>query len=524
MVAILIMGIAVAISNTIGGFFPRLSNSYFEIIAGVVIAAVPAINHTIPPFNFEIFMLVISPLLFFEAQVTAVGDVAHNFRKILSVSGLLVLISMLVVGTLLHLSFGVSLGLGLVLAIVSAPTDATALGAVSEGVKMDADDHELLSLEGLFNDATGLVLLQVAVIFLVSNHISLGSASLNFLQNAGGGILTGLLSGLAIIAIRNFQLRFQVNISLAITLVYLLSPFAIFFIAEEFHFSGILAVVTAGIVGNGENQRIRFVSPRQSRWGIDLVSSASEFLNGAAFVSLGMLVTRIMIQTTTTLTDAIMWVTLGTALYITSLLVRYIYIRLSAKKSNRSGWVFAIGGVHGAVNFALALSIAEDHLTQNAFITIVMAEATFILLSMIVPPILFQFFLPAATSPRILQAKTTEIKQQMVDYALSEIKKMDLAPHVLDAVTFDLGGQANKMRVVDLFRAWYVTNTSGGQFSATDRSQERDALHEAFVMERKFLGELYDQEPNFQGVLNNLYNEVLLAESVALDPNGPSNN
>lgn len=468
-------------------------------------------------------MLAISPLLFFEGQLTTTGTIRHHLRSIVSVAGLLVILTTGLVGLGLHLALGLSLSLGLILAVISAPTDATALDAVSAGVQLPDSETDLLKLEGLFNDATGLVLLQVTIVFFQQHQLSLSAALLNFGRSAGGGILVGLLTGLAVMLIRQLLMRIQLKVSLAITLIYMLSPFLIFILAEDLGCSGILAVVTAGIVGNGENQRIRFINPRQSRWGMDLVALSSEFLNGIAFISLGLLIMRISHNQVLTWGKVGWWLCLGSLLYLGSLLVRYAYIRLTTKRSNRAAWLFALGGVHGAVNFALALSLAADHLPNQTFELIVMVEAIFILLSMLLPPLIFHYLLPAKPSTANIQAEQLKLKQAMVAHATMLVTQHDLPAKVKRSVLLDLNSQNQRRTFGQAFQIWHWTNVNYGQFSDQDRTKQRHALRDAFIAERLFLREQYDSQPALEPMIAQLYNEVLLAESVALDPDSEIN-
>jgi len=516
-IAIFLMTGAVALSNILGNLFPRISTSYFNIALGISIALIPALNHIIPAFNFEIFMLTISPLLFFEGQSTTSANIFRNLGAIFSVSGVLVLVTMLVVGGLLQLLPGISLGLGLVLAVISAPTDATALETASAGVQLSSSDEKTLKFEGLFNDATGLVLLEVALLVLQGSKVSVGDSVLTFIRSAGGGIVFGIMAGIAIIVIRQLLIRLQFNLSLPITLVYILSPFAAFLGAEALGFSGILAVVTTGIVGNAEIKHVRLMSPRQSRWGIDLFEVLLELLNGVAFASLGMLATRIIMKNWHELGNSLIWIVLGVVLYLGCLATRYLYIKFTMKKTPHAALVFAVGGVHGAVNFALALSISEYGLANTTFELIVMAEVTFILLSMLVPPIIFKVVLPAKPSAQLKRIQSATIKRAMVDDVIAISQVTELPVRVRDSVIQDLNSQTGRLSFAGIISNWRQTATIIHDLSDEEQLQRRSALRAAFQHERDYLQQRSAQSPEQTSIIEELYNEVLLAESVVID-------
>ena len=77
-------------------------------------------------------------------------------------------------------------------------------------------------------------------------------------------------------------------------LLFVSTPFYIYFIAEELKVSGIIAVVCAGLMQNSESIRSRFITPRQFHNGLVLLRLLRELLNNTIFVILGLLVVRII--------------------------------------------------------------------------------------------------------------------------------------------------------------------------------------------------------------------------------------
>ena len=88
------------------------------------------------------------------------------------------------------------------------------------------------------------------------------------------------------------------------------------------------------------------------------------------------------------------WITAGIVLYALNLLVRYLYVLLIMKRSHRSALIFSLGGVHGAVTLALVFMAASLGLSSNQFNLVIMSESVMIILSMLVPSIVFWFILP----------------------------------------------------------------------------------------------------------------------------------
>ncbi|MBC7032793.1 sodium:proton antiporter, partial [Salmonella enterica subsp. enterica serovar Enteritidis] len=54
---------------------------------------------------------------------------------------------------------------------------------------------------------------------------------------------------------------------------------------------------------------------------------------------------------------------IGIILYLANLIVRFLYCRFSplikGKISSKDAWIFSLGGIHGAVTFALAYTLSE---------------------------------------------------------------------------------------------------------------------------------------------------------------------
>ncbi|MCJ8185727.1 cation:proton antiporter [Lactiplantibacillus pentosus] len=293
-IALFVVLVAVAVSELIARLLPRISSTYFNLLFGIILAAWPMTSRYIPEFDNEFFMIVIlAPLLFFEGQRTQILQVQQRLKQIIGTAGILAIISAVVITMILPNLFNMTFPLALIMVAISTPTDATALESVIGGRAFPRSSHEQLTLESLFNDATGLVLLQAGIIWWQTGHF-------NFLQNAGtllyaagGGALIGFMIALLFMVIRQWLLRTSINAIYAQNLVYLLTPIIIYILAEAIGVSGIIAVVIAGLVNNSEANRSRFSSPRQMHLGLNLVNFLTSILNGMVFVILGLNLERI---------------------------------------------------------------------------------------------------------------------------------------------------------------------------------------------------------------------------------------
>ncbi|BDZ31565.1 sodium:proton antiporter [Lactiplantibacillus sp. WILCCON 0030] len=510
---------AVAVSNILAQGFKRLSPTYINLLMGLVVGVLPLTNAAVLSFNNEIFMAaIIAPLLFFEGQNTRVLIVRRKRHLILGTAvGLAVAIA-IIVGSAVHLIGGIAWPLALIMVAISAPTDATALDSVTGGRQLPTHVGTVLRMEALFNDATGLIILQAGVLWYTSGHLALGQNLLSFLWSAGGGLVFGAGVAFLLMVIRQSLLRSRWNFPSSQIIIYLMTPVVIYLLAEVWSMSGIIAVVSAGLVYNGEAQRSRFSDPRQFHLSVQLINFGSEILNSFVFVILGILLARIMTgYQSTTVTGHWFW--LGILVYGLALIVRYGYARLIRLKPT-AALIFALGGVHGTVTLALALSVAVLTAGDNQLVLLV--ETVVIILSMIVPTILLPRLLPADLMAERMPPKITKMRQAMVAAGLARLTQLTLTAAVKASVTYDLRDQLRENRLTSFLRQWGRRSWEPVNFTGDEALQERRALMQAFDAERQYLYDLVLEHRFDSKYIYSLYSEILLAESLVLDPDNQS--
>jgi NhaP-type Na+/H+ or K+/H+ antiporter len=129
------------------------------------------------------------------------------------------------------------------LSAVVAPTDAIAATSIARRVGLPGRIVDLLEGESLINDATGLLALQFATAIVVHKQVrTVSSGILTFAWLTGCGIALGLLVGRVVDYIERRINDAPIEITLSI-----LIPYAVYLAAEEFHASGVLAVVACGL-------------------------------------------------------------------------------------------------------------------------------------------------------------------------------------------------------------------------------------------------------------------------------------
>lgn len=285
MISTFVLLLAAVLSIFLAQAFQKISVSYISMIVGGIIALIPILNSHIGNFNSEIFIgLIVAPLLFFEGQATRLRAVGQELKHIIQTAVVLVLLCLILSGFGVHLIAGISLPLAFILAAVSTPTDATAMESVTNGLKAPREEGVFLKMESLFNDASGIILLNMAALWYANGYIDYGETIKGFLISAVGGVLFGFIAAFVMVLFRQILIRTSYNSLNAQNILYIITPLVIYYSAEQINVSGIIAVVCAGLVHNAEAQRSKLTNAPQVHEGYDLVSMITETFNSVVFV------------------------------------------------------------------------------------------------------------------------------------------------------------------------------------------------------------------------------------------------
>jgi monovalent cation/hydrogen antiporter len=415
-----------------------------------------------------------------------------------------------------HWLFGTTLAFALVVVALATPTDATVLDGVIVGRKLSHSVHKTLRMEALFNDATGIVLLQAGLIWLKTGHLSFWTNAWALVLESLGGIIIGIIVSTLIMSLRQMLVRSTANAINAQNLMYLLTPFIVYLIAEALGVSGIIAVVSAGLISNSETTRSRFSSPRQMHFGLQLMNFASSILNSFVFVVLGISLARIATgdQYQAVIQRSWLWLALGAFVYAVLVMARFVYARFFVgDRSSQNAVQFALGGVHGTVTLAMTFSIATSD-----YALAVIVETVVIILSMLVPTILFKLILPLDGDALNHDQVLDQLRHDMVHAGASAVAALDLPPVVAQIVDYDLRDQVQKNGLKSFYRQWGATTHDVTTLSGLQSVEQRRALMTAFAAERAYLYDLAKRHVANSDDVYDLYSELLLAESLVLDP------
>lgn len=280
--------------------------------------------------------------------------------------------------------------------------------------------------------------------------------------------------------------------------------------------SGIIAVVVAGLLHNAESQQSLLLNSRQVHMSQDLQNLISDIFNSMVFIILGLMMVRIS-RNKLFNGDLAKWIIVGIIVYLANLLVRYLYGRLIIRYDRRESIVFSLGGIHGAVTLALALTISVDFLGSQSYNLVIMSEAVLIILSMLVPTIVFQFILPHNVSDEEAHIVMDKIRSEMVKRALIAVHKMYLPQRVKRHVIYTLLNQKRVVKTREYMRVLLKT-IDQPNLSKSEQYLQRLAFFRAFAIEREYLEMIGQKEGKYRTYILNLYNDVLLAESLIIEP------
>ena len=235
---------AILISLTAIANKRKLPYPILLVAAGLIIGFIPKLpNLALDPI--VVFVIMLPPLLYDAASRTSWHEFRTSIRPISALAITLVFFTTVAVAVTAHyLIPGFTWPLAFVLGAVVSPPDAVAASGIIKGLGLNKKVITILEGESLVNDASALIAYRYAVAAVTTGSFIFWEAGLQFLLVAGAGIAIGVATGfLFALAHKKIENNPVVETSLS-----LLTPFVSYLAAEHFHMSGVLAVVSTGLV------------------------------------------------------------------------------------------------------------------------------------------------------------------------------------------------------------------------------------------------------------------------------------
>lgn len=219
----------------------RLPYTVALVLLGLALAFVGTIQIELT--SELILALFLPPLVFEAAFHIEFRDLRANLLPILALAIPGVIIVTFIVGGVVAWGIGLALPLALVFGALIAATDPVAVIAVFRALGVPRKLATIVEGESLFNDGTAIVVFNIILAVVATGHFNLIEGVWDFVRVSLGGIGVGL--GLGWLCA---QLIARVDDHLIETTLTTVLAFGAFLVAERFHFSGVLAVVAAGIL------------------------------------------------------------------------------------------------------------------------------------------------------------------------------------------------------------------------------------------------------------------------------------
>ena len=330
------------------------------VIAGLVVGLLPGF----PPVHVPpdvVSLVVLPPLLYAASEELSWRDLRAVWRPVAVLAVGLVLASAAAVAAVTWAVAAVPASLAFVLGAVLASTDPVAVSALGRRLSLPPKVQTLVQAESLFNDATSLVLFQIAVSFAVTGTAGPAVAGVvrgagQFAVLAGGGAAVG-----GVIAAGVILLRRRITDPVLETVLALVTPYGAYVAGEALHTSPVMAVIVAGLAIGTQRARI---TTAQTRLHLHSVYQTLIFLLESVVFSLIGLQLPSLIRD---LSRAEAWPAEALAIAGTLIVARIVWVfPLSARIQRRTGarhlsWpapaVVSWAGTRGVVPLAAALSI-----------------------------------------------------------------------------------------------------------------------------------------------------------------------
>ncbi|MCX6218268.1 Na+/H+ antiporter [Spirosoma sp.] len=342
----------------------RISYPILLVLTGLFIGWIPGL----PPVILSpdvVFLIFLPPLLYAAAWQIDNVELKLYSRSVLFLAVGLVLFTSTVVALVAIVCIpGFTLAQGYLLGAIIAPPDAVAASSVTKGLNIPKRITTVLEGESLVNDASSLIIYRYGLVAILTSQFVLWKAGLQFIGIALASGALGLVIGWVMLQVHKAISRDTIT-NTAITL---LIPYGSYLIAEQFHLSGVLVVVTVGLFISARSGQ---VFTYESRLQTNSVWAVMVFLlNGLVFILIGLQLPTIVSELNGyTMPQAVNYALLISAVAIVCRIVwvfpgaygpRWLSARIR-KREAKPRWqqvaVVSWAGMRGVVSLAGALAL-----------------------------------------------------------------------------------------------------------------------------------------------------------------------
>lgn len=425
------------------------------VLSGLVLAVLPTPFENLNLTTDLILFLILPPLVFEAAFHLDILELREHLGLIVILAVVGVLISTLVVGGIVALA-GVPLMIALVFGALISATDPVAVIAVFRELGVPRKLSYIVEGESLLNDGIAIVAFNIVLTAALSGSFNLTQGLADFLLVTGGGILIGAVIGVVanVVFLRIDNYLIETTLSTVVA-------YGAFVLAERLHVSGVIAVVTAGLlVGNYGSQRSMSPSTRivvENFW-----EYVAFIANSFVFLLIGLTIDLPL------LTDNLLYIALGiVAVLIGRAIAVYGLGWLADRPRGRLSMTYRHvlfwGGLRGAIALALALSLPalpDGWRSSLLAMTFGVVLFTLIIQSTTIKPLLDRLGL-VLVQPQRRQYELVRARMYAVQAAEDQLQRMHragvLSQEVWQALrdeyrttTNDLSQQIQRMHADDI--------------------------------------------------------------------------
>jgi len=403
------------------------------VLSGIAIGLIPGLPEiTLSPD--VVFLIFLPPLLYSAAWTTSWNEFKVAIVPIAWAAVGLVFLTTIVVAIVAH-SIIPEIGwpLAFLIGAIVSPPDAIAATSITKGLGLSPRLMAILEGESLLNDASGLIAYKYALAAVLAGNFVLWQAGLNFLIVAAIGTGIGLVFAYIVFQIHK---HFICDPVIEVTLTFL-TPFAAYLIAEHFHFSGVLSVVSAGLYLSFRAPEMLTHQSRimaYSAWEVIIY-----ILNSLVFIFIGLQLRSVMEGISNDYTYGEL-ATYGLAISLAVIGIRFIYVypavyipRLLSKRIRSQGFdrknlvIFGWSGMRGVVSMAAALALPTTMLDGTTFVhrdlviflTFCVILSTLLILGLSLPWVIRKLKI----APHTIVAEEFEVRTQVVGKVVSHIEE-----------------------------------------------------------------------------------------------------
>lgn len=317
-VVIFLLAITIALSS----IAPKTKIPYpiLLLAAGIVVGFIPGFEF-IPIDPEVIFLLFLPPLLYDAAYNISFKEFKTNIRTISMMAVSLVFITMLAIAFVAWFCIpDMTWPMAFVIGAILSPPDAAAAAGITKSLKLSHRTNTILEGESLINDASALTAYRVAVSVAVGGSFVMLDATLDFILSIAGGLIIGMvLSHTFLFVLKKVKLD-----SNAIMSLNLLLPFVAYLFAENLNVSGVLAVVTLGLVNASHTHKHQLVTENTKLRTKALWDALTYILSGLIFILIGLEFPQVLKNIPTH--SVIPLVISAFAIFIIAMIIRFIIV------------------------------------------------------------------------------------------------------------------------------------------------------------------------------------------------------